>query len=47
LTPIDIAQTINYLKVTKLQAGLLINFNVLKLTDGLKRLVNNYNELQE
>ena len=44
ITPIDHAQLLNYLKVTKLQLGLLINFNVLKLTQGLKRIVNNYSE---
>ena len=42
LTPIDEAQLLNYLKITEKQVGLLINFNVLKLTDGLKRKVNNY-----
>jgi GxxExxY protein len=44
ITPIDHAQLLNYLKITKLQLGLLINFNVLKLTQGLKRIANNYNE---
>ena len=42
LTPIDEAQLLNYLKVTERQVGLLINFNILKLTDGLKRKVNKY-----
>jgi len=44
LTAIDQAQVINYLKITDRQVGLLINFNVLQLKNGLKRLVNNYNE---
>ncbi len=44
LTAIDQAQVINYLKITNKHVGLLINFNVLRLKDGLKRLVNNYNE---
>jgi len=35
---------LNYLKITELQLGLLINFNVLKLTHGLKRIANNYSE---
>ena len=39
---IDEAQILNYLKLTKLQVGLLINFNVIRLVDGLKRFVNNY-----
>ena len=44
LTAIDEAQLLNYLRVTEKQIGLLINFNVIKLTDGLKRKVNNYNK---
>ena len=40
--PIDHAQLLNYLKISELQIGLLINFNVLKLTDGIKRIVNNF-----
>jgi len=42
LTHIDEAQLINYLKITNLQVGLLINFNSIKLIKGLKRIVNNY-----
>lgn len=42
--PIDHAQILNYLKISDLQIGLLINFNVLKLTSGIKRIVNNFNE---
>jgi GxxExxY protein len=37
--PIHHAQVINYLKATRLQLGLLINFNVEALRDGLKRVV--------
>ena len=44
ITPLDHAQLLNYLKITKLQLGLLINFNVLRLTQGIKRIVNNYKE---
>ena len=44
VTPLDHAQLLNYLKITNIQLGLLINFNVLKLTDGIKRIVNNYND---
>ena len=44
LTPMDHAQLLNYLKITNLQVGLLINFNVRKLTSGIKRVVNNFNE---
>ncbi|MFP4546882.1 MAG: GxxExxY protein [Fidelibacterota bacterium] len=42
--PIDSAQLLNYLNIKNLQVGLLINFNVLKLTDGIKRMVNNFEE---
>jgi GxxExxY protein len=37
-------QVLTYLRLTELQIGLLINFNVEKLTDGLKRIANNYIE---
>jgi GxxExxY protein len=37
--PIHHAQVINYLKATRLQLGLLINFNVEALRDGVKRVV--------
>ncbi|MBM2841950.1 MAG: GxxExxY protein [Bacteroidetes bacterium] len=42
LTEIDEAQLINYLKVTDLQFGLLINFNVKVLKNGIKRMINGY-----
>ncbi|MBU3917175.1 GxxExxY protein [bacterium] len=44
VTPLDHAQTLNYLKITNLQLGLLINFNVRMLTSGIKRIVNNYSD---
>ena len=43
LHPIDHAQTLNYLKCSELQVGLLFNFHVMKLVDGgLKRIVNGF-----
>jgi GxxExxY protein len=39
LAPIHHAQLLSYLKATNLRLGLLINFNVPVLKDGLKRLV--------
>jgi len=39
LHPIHQAQLLSYLKATNLRLGLLINFNVRVLKDGLKRLV--------
>jgi GxxExxY protein len=38
---IHLAQLLTYLKLTKCKLGLLINFNVRSLKDGLKRVVNN------
>ena len=42
LLPIHGAQLISYLKLAQLPIGLLLNFNVAKLTDGVKGRVNNY-----
>jgi GxxExxY protein len=41
LNDIHLAQTLTYLKLTKCKLALLINFNVVHLKDGLKRVVNN------
>lgn len=38
------AQTLTYLKLSENEVGLLINFNVSRLKDGIKRFVNNYSE---
>ena len=40
ICPIDKAQLLNYLKIRKLKIGLLINFNVLILKDGINRMIN-------
>ncbi|TWT74567.1 hypothetical protein Pla123a_33910 [Posidoniimonas polymericola] len=39
LHPIHHAKVINYLKATELELGLLINFHVVLLKDGIKRVV--------
>ena len=44
LVPIHDAQLLTYLKLADKRLGLLLNFNVLKLKDGIKRLVNNLQE---
>ena len=41
MTPLYEAQLLTYLKLSKLKVGLLINFNVLHLKDGIRRIVNN------
>ena len=41
LEGIHTAQLLTYLRLTKLKLGLLINFNSVKLIDGVKRVVNN------
>jgi GxxExxY protein len=37
--PVHEAQLLTYLKLTRCKVGLLINFNVAKLKDGIKRMV--------
>ena len=39
LVPLHVAQTISYLRATKLRAALLVNFNVALLKDGIRRIV--------
>ena len=39
LLPVHGAQLLTYLKLTKLRAGLLVNFNVPLIRDGIKRMV--------
>lgn len=40
LNDIDLAQTLTYLKIGDFRLGLLINFNVTLLKNGLKRVAN-------
>ncbi len=42
INPIFVAQVLTYLRLLDKQVGLLINFNVPVLKDGIKRIVNNY-----
>jgi GxxExxY protein len=41
-TPVDARQLLTYLRFTGCPLGLLVNFGALKLTDGIKRVVNNF-----
>jgi GxxExxY protein len=40
LNDIHLAQVLTYLKLSKCKLGLLMNFNVLLVKDGIKRIVN-------
>lgn len=40
LNDVHLAQTLTYMKLDNYKLGLLINFNVLKLKDGIKRVIN-------
>jgi GxxExxY protein len=40
LLPIHLAQVLSYLKLTACNVGLLINFNVVHLRSGIRRVVN-------
>ena len=40
LNEIHLAQTLTYLKLGKYKLGLLMNFNVVLLKNGIKRIVN-------
>jgi GxxExxY protein len=42
LAPIHQAQMLSYLKLSGCQVGLLINFNVKVLKDGIRRVVHNF-----
>jgi len=39
-TPLHEAQLLSYLKLSDKKVGLLINFNVVRLKDGIKRMAN-------
>ena len=44
INDIHLAQVLTYLKLANLQLALLMNFNVLHLRDGLRRVVNRYDD---
>jgi GxxExxY protein len=44
LAPIHEAQLLSYLKLSRCAVGLLINFNVRVLKNGIRRIVNNLKE---
>jgi GxxExxY protein len=42
ITKIHVAQTIAYLQALKLPLGLLLNFNVAVMKDGIRRVINTF-----
>lgn len=44
LEPVHFAQMMTYLKLSGCTVGLLINFNVARLVDGVRRVVRGYDE---
>ena len=40
LLPVHHAQLLSYLRLSQMPTGLLINFNVARLRDGIKRIAN-------
>lgn len=42
MRPVHQAQLLSYLKLSDKRLGFLVNFNVVLLKDGFRRLVNNY-----
>lgn len=44
LHPVDEAQLLSHLRLVGIHVGLLINFHVTLLKDGIKRMVNDYCE---
>lgn len=40
LNDIHLAQTLTYMKLGNYKLGLIINFNVVRLREGIKRVVN-------
>ncbi len=44
LHPVDEAQLLSYLRLLNVPVGLLINFHVVMLKNGIKRMANHYQE---
>jgi GxxExxY protein len=44
LHPVDEVQLLSHLRLLGLQVGLLINFHVVRLRDGIRRIANNYQD---
>ena len=44
IADIHVAQLLTYLRLTRMNVGLIINFNVTSLKHGIRRVVNGYND---
>jgi GxxExxY protein len=47
LHPVDEAQLLSHLRLLNIPVGLLINFHVVLLKDGIRRMVNNYRDADQ
>jgi GxxExxY protein len=47
LNEIHLMQTITHLKLTTCKVGLLINFNVIRLKDGIRRVASKFDDVIE
>ena len=47
LNEIHLMQTITHLKLTTCKVGLLINFNVIRLKDGIRRVASKFDDVEE
>jgi len=47
LAPIHKAQLITYLRLANKPLGILLNFNVVHLRDGIKRVINNKHQMAQ
>ena len=47
LHPVNEAQPLSHLRLLNISVGLLINFHVVLPKDGIRRLVNNYQDLED
>ena len=41
IADIQVSKLLSYLRSTNIKVGLLLNFNVIKMKDGIRRVVNN------
>jgi GxxExxY protein len=47
IAPLHIAQVLTYLRFLNLRYGLLLNFNVFRLKEGIKRILNGFDRSQK